>query len=87
MVVKVAGSSIDSKAVQPSKKLTGRVFCVTGRMIFLRLVQNAKAYVPNDFTEGGSTTVSNRLMFLQRYAGMVCTWSPNVNFVTFELVL
>ena len=47
MVVKVAGSSIVSKAIQPSKKLCGKVFCVTGRLIDLSEVQYWKAYWPS----------------------------------------
>ena len=62
MVVKVAGSSIDSKPEQPSKILVGKVFCVAGRLIDLRLVQNANAYVPSEDTDAGSTIVSSRFI-------------------------
>ena len=87
MVVRVAGNSIDSNEVQPSKKLTGRVFCVTGRLIDLSFEQYIKAACPRDFTEGGRTMVSSKFMFLQIYAGTVSTPSAKVNEVTCEVVL
>ena len=48
MVVRVSGSSMDSNEVHPSKKLVGRVFCVTGRLMDLSEVQFANAKVPNE---------------------------------------
>ncbi len=65
MVVKVAGNSIDSNEVQPSKKLTGSVFCVTGRLIDLSFEQYINAHSPSERTDDGSTIVSSKFMFLQ----------------------
>ena len=59
MVVNVVGSSIDSSEEQPSKKLVGSVFCVTGRLMDLSDVQPKNAYSPSEDTEGGNTIVSN----------------------------
>ena len=87
MVVKVAGSSIVSKAIQPSKKLCGKVFCVTGRLIDLSDVQFWNAFVPSLYTDGGSTTVSSLFIFLQIYAGTSSTFGPKVKEVTLESVL
>ena len=66
MVVNVAGSSMDSNDEQPSKKLDGRLFCVTGRLIDFKLEQYANAYVPSEVTEAGITIVSSKLMFLHK---------------------
>ena len=87
MVVKVAGSSIDSSEEQPSKKLVGKVFCVTGRLMDLSDVQYWKAFWPKDLTEGGRTIVSSLLMFLHIYQGTACTPSAKVNEVICEFVL
>ena len=87
MVVNVAGRWMESNAEQPSKKLTGSVFWVTGRLMYLSEEQYWNAYIPSDLTDGGNTIVSSRLMFLQIYHGTVSTWSPKVKEVTLELVL
>ena len=87
MVVKVAGSSIFSNEVQPSRKLAGSVFCVTGRLMDLRFVQYMKAFCPSRLTEAGSTIVSILFMFLHIYAGTTSTPSAKVKEVTCEFVL
>ncbi len=78
---------MDSNDEQPSKKLTGSVFCVTGKLMDLRFVQFMKAFCPSRLTEAGSTIVSNLLMFLQIYAGTTSTPFAKVNEVTCEFVL